>query len=105
MANENETIEQATVLTIGRFCQRNLISPTTYFAMRKRGQGPREMRVGSHVRISLEAERDWIRAREVPDAHDQAVIERMRSRGLKGGHAAMASTKHTSRRSTKQRTR
>jgi hypothetical protein len=94
----DETTQQAAVLTIDRFCARNLISPTTYFAMRRRGQGPREMRIGARVLISLEAERDWIRAREVPDAHDQAVMERLRERGRKGGHAAITSTKHHARR-------
>jgi hypothetical protein len=76
-----ESTDEAVVLTIERFCKRNLISPTHYFELRARGQGPREMRLGASVRISLEAEQDWQHARETPDEDQMA---RLRERGRKG---------------------
>lgn len=50
--------------TIPQFCEAFAISQRTYFNMRHEGWGPREMRVGRAVRISLAAAADWARARE-----------------------------------------
>jgi hypothetical protein len=61
--------------TIKEFCKRNRFSPTTYFELRNRGQGPREMRVLSKVLITPEAEHDWRLARETPSSSDIATIE------------------------------
>ena len=54
--------------TIPEFCARNSISPAHYFNLKRRNQGPREIRAGKSVRISLEAEADWQRAREAASA-------------------------------------
>jgi len=50
--------------TIAQFCERNQISQAHYFNLKKRKQGPREIRAGKSVRISLDAEADWQRDRE-----------------------------------------
>jgi predicted DNA-binding transcriptional regulator AlpA len=47
------------------FCQRNAISVAWFYKLRAQGKAPREMDVG---RISVDAERDWIREREAEAA-------------------------------------
>jgi hypothetical protein len=71
--------------TILEFCKRNRLSLTSYYELRTRGQGPREMRVLSKVLITPEAERDWRLARETPDPSDTATIERLHTRARKAG--------------------
>lgn len=50
--------------TIKEFCKAHRISEAMYFKLRDAGLGPREMRAGRRVTISLEAATDWRRARE-----------------------------------------
>lgn len=50
--------------TVTSFCKAHEISTPTYYRLRKEGKGPREMRIGSEVRISVEAAAEWRRARE-----------------------------------------
>jgi hypothetical protein len=50
--------------TISEFCTSEKISRAKYFALRREGRGPREMRDGKWVRITAEARRDWQRERE-----------------------------------------
>lgn len=50
--------------TISGLCRRHRFSRGSYYNMKKRGNGPREMRYGHSVRITDEAEADWIRALE-----------------------------------------
>ncbi|WP_066501018.1 hypothetical protein [Bradyrhizobium macuxiense] len=50
--------------TIPKFCEAHDISERFYFKMRDAGLGPREMRIGRAVRISLKAAADWAEARE-----------------------------------------
>ncbi len=76
--------------TIEEFCRRNRLSTTSYYELRTRGQGPREMRVLSKVLISQAAEADWRLARETPNPTDSATIERLHLRGRKGGRRAQA---------------
>jgi hypothetical protein len=76
--------------TIEEFSQRNRLSITSYYELRSRGQGPREMRVLSKVLISPEAERDWRRARETPDQNDTATIKRLSTRGRKAGRSSQS---------------
>jgi hypothetical protein len=71
--------------TILEFCRRNRLSLTSYYELRTRGQGPREMRVLSKVLITPEAERDWRLAREIPNQTDNATMARLTARGRKGG--------------------
>ena len=82
--------DQARNSTIKEFCVRNRISNSTYFELRRRKKGPREMRVLGKVLISPEAETDWRRACETPDPSDQETIERLRERGRKGGRSSIA---------------
>jgi hypothetical protein len=50
--------------TIPEFCTAHRISQAMYFKFRAAGFGPREMRTGRKVTISLEAAEQWRRARE-----------------------------------------
>lgn len=50
--------------TIAEFCEAYRFGRTQYFQMKRRGLGPREMRVGRRVVISKEAAADWQRDRE-----------------------------------------
>jgi hypothetical protein len=68
--------QNAASFTIKKFCQRNSISERQYYKLRSEGKAPRLMSTGrAGVRISRNAERDWIADREreaeaarVPDA-------------------------------------
>jgi hypothetical protein len=78
--------------SINEFCARHDISRGKYFAMRKAGFGPAEMRLGpSTVRITREAELDWQRARENPAGIELTEIERGKAllvaRGSRAGRA------------------
>jgi hypothetical protein len=75
--------------TILEFCRRNRLSLTSYYELRSRGQGPREMRVLSKVLITPEAERDWRLAREIPNQTDTESMARLKARGRKGGRRPM----------------
>lgn len=87
---------------IPEFCFRNSISPTLYHKLKKSGRGPREMVLGRAIRISLEAEADWRRQREMPDDAEARLIAREREAreraARKAGKAAIASPKHVSKR-------
>lgn len=50
--------------SIADFCRRQKLSRGNYYALRKRGLGPREMKVGRLKRISEEAELAWQRRME-----------------------------------------
>lgn len=65
LANESG----AASFTIPQFCRRNSLSESQYFKLQREGRGPRTMSTGSvGVRISREAEADWVRAREAEAA-------------------------------------
>lgn len=51
--------------SVREFCDAYAISKAMYYKLKKNGSGPKEMRVGSLVRISLEAAQAWNRAREL----------------------------------------
>jgi hypothetical protein len=59
--------------TIKEFCEAHRLSEAMYFKLRAAGFGPREMRTGRKVTISMEAAKEWRRARE---NSSQAVPER-----------------------------
>jgi len=51
--------------TIREFCQRHSISECQYHRLRTQGRGPKTMNVGSQgLRISRQAEADWVADRE-----------------------------------------
>jgi predicted DNA-binding transcriptional regulator AlpA len=51
--------------SIEEFCQLHGISRATFYNLKKNGQGPKEMRIGSRRLISIEAAADWRRLMEV----------------------------------------
>jgi hypothetical protein len=65
-ARANAALESETAsFKLKKFLARNDLSESQYHKLRRQGRGPRVMRVGScGVRISREAERHWIEARE-----------------------------------------
>jgi hypothetical protein len=57
------------LLTAAEFCARNRISRTHLFELDRAGEGPRRIKIGRReYRISVEAERDWRKSREVVSA-------------------------------------
>jgi predicted DNA-binding transcriptional regulator AlpA len=50
-----------TILSIDEFCKRNGMSRTTFYTLGHAGQGPRLMKVGRKVWITVESEQDWRR--------------------------------------------
>jgi hypothetical protein len=82
--------------TLAEFCYRNQISRPAYHRLRAEGRGPAEMRIGLNmIRITCEAERDWQRAMEEPNAElEQQAIER----AVRAGEAAVKSNNHISKR-------
>jgi hypothetical protein len=57
---------EAASFKVKKFLTRNDLSESQYHKLRRQGRGPRVMSVGScGVRISRQAERDWIAAREI----------------------------------------
>ena len=66
---------EAASFKLKKFLARNDLSESQYHKLRRQGRGPRMMSVGScGVRISRQAELDWIVAREaeVEDAKEIA---------------------------------
>jgi hypothetical protein len=62
--------------TIKQFLRRHRLSESQFHKLRREGRGPRTMRTGSvGVRISREAERDWIleREREAAEAKEEEL--------------------------------
>ena len=55
------------VHNIESFCDANGISMSHYFVLKRKGKGPREMKVGKRVLITPEAEAAWRRAREAEE--------------------------------------
>jgi hypothetical protein len=65
LAHLTNAKSDAASFSIPEFCERNRISESQYHKLRREGRGPRLMSTGSAaVRISREAEADWIRERE-----------------------------------------
>jgi predicted DNA-binding transcriptional regulator AlpA len=46
-------------ITLQDFCDRYKLSRSTFYELRKRGLGPREMRIGRRVLIPRRAIREW----------------------------------------------
>src|SRR6266446_262258 len=95
--------------SINDFCRRHDISRGKYFAMRKAGLGPAEMRLGPNlVRISDEADLAWQHARTNPTGSELAEIEQgkadLAARGSKAGSIAVKSPKHISNKRRRERT-
>jgi hypothetical protein len=61
---ESETPPPRMAFSIREFCYSHNISEDFYFKLKRQGQGPVEMKVGTRTLISIEAAADWRRARE-----------------------------------------
>jgi hypothetical protein len=56
-------------LTISDFCEAYQISQDHYFKLRRQGEGPREMRLGTKKLITLRAAEQWEAEREKATAN------------------------------------
>lgn len=63
------------VLTIAEFCQETGISRTFLYELKKKGKGPRYMRVGRRCLITAEALEDWKRDYEDATALESGVAK------------------------------
>ena len=88
--------------TIPEFCKTYLFGTTRYYKMRREGRGPRELRIGNIVRITSEAEAEWVREHEQPTGTEARLIAREREasarKSRRAGKIAAASPKHACRR-------
>jgi len=53
-------------LSVKEFCDLVPMSERMYYKMKSAGQGPREMRLGRHIRITRRAVEDWLARLEGP---------------------------------------
>ena len=51
-------------LSIPEFCEAHGISEGFFYKLKKKGEGPREMKVGARTLITLESAAEWRRERE-----------------------------------------
>jgi len=51
-------------LSIAEFCAAHGISEGFFYKLKKKGEGPREMKVGARPLITLESAAEWRRERE-----------------------------------------
>jgi predicted DNA-binding transcriptional regulator AlpA len=51
-------------LTVDEWCERHRISRSMYYKLKSSGKGPRTMNIGAAVRITEEADREWVIVRE-----------------------------------------
>jgi hypothetical protein len=86
---------------ISEFCVRNSIGPGTYHKMKRAGLGPKEMRFGNVIRISLEAEQQWQRDRANPKGDEAKTKARAEAvtlaRGKNAGKLSAQSPVHVSK--------
>ena len=55
--DRNETTRDA--LSVAEFCTRNSLGRSTFYALLKRGEGPRIIRIGRRTLISARAAEEW----------------------------------------------
>ena len=59
------------VLSISEFCEAHGISEGFFYKLKKQGEGPREMKVGTRTLITFESAAEWRRAREIKHTRDR----------------------------------
>jgi predicted DNA-binding transcriptional regulator AlpA len=65
-------------LTIAEWCARHGLSESQYHKLRKQNRAPRALKIGSAgLRISIEADADWVRDREAEAAEKQTPAQRI----------------------------
>ena len=52
--------------SIPEFCEAHGISEGFFYKLKKQGEGPREMKVGTRTLITFESAAEWRRTREKP---------------------------------------
>jgi hypothetical protein len=63
-------------LTIAEWCARHGLSESQYHKLRRQGRAPRALKIGNAgLRISIEADRDWVRDREREAAERQTSAQ------------------------------
>ena len=60
----DEWLQKKPALNLPGSCDAFHISPRMYFKLRDEGKGPREMRLGRRVLITVESALQWARERE-----------------------------------------
>jgi excisionase family DNA binding protein len=85
--------------TVDEFCKRQKISIAKFYELLKQGKAPRTMRVGRTIRISFEAERDWMRKLEEEFAEEAKSVEaqRRREHARRIAKISLESGNHTSK--------
>lgn len=56
----NDTVDKA-AFSVTEFCKMHGFSKSEYYNLRKRGQGPEELRIGTRVLVTVESAADWRR--------------------------------------------
>jgi hypothetical protein len=84
--------------SIREFCRAHNIATCTYYGLKRDGLGPREMRMGSLIRISTEAAAEWRRQRENPDAAEAEALDRGAEQRRERAITAVSKTEHVSKR-------
>ena len=93
MPDDNPDIGRAS-FSIAEFCARNGFSRSKFHALQRAGLAPKVMAMGMTIRISVEAERAWIKAME---RRKDVDARRRHARSVKGGAAATCSPHHVSK--------
>jgi hypothetical protein len=89
--------------SIGELCLLENITTSSYYKLRKKGFGPREMRLpgSSIVRISAESRRAWHKKLEELNANDGELAREKEARAAqasRAGKKSVTSTAHPCRR-------
>ena len=59
--------------SIEQWCQRHNVSRSTYYKLLKAGKSPKTMKVLDCIRISEDADRQWVRDREAEAVQTEAA--------------------------------
>jgi len=103
--NSSHTSTERSAFSIAEFCFRNSISPSTYHKLKRAGLGPDEMRAGNVVRITLESELEWQRARTHPRGAEAEDLARSAAAAIVRGRLAGAAAARSPRHISKQKSR
>ena len=63
-ASQPGSEESSMVFTVRDFCKFAGISQSLYFALKRRGEGPRETRIAGRVLIAKATAEEWLRSKE-----------------------------------------
>jgi predicted DNA-binding transcriptional regulator AlpA len=63
---ERQSARPLKYLTVPQFIERNGMSRSTWYSLKRAGAGPRTTKMGRSVRISLQAETEWLERMEKP---------------------------------------